>query len=370
MIYKNFKDIQLSRLGLGNMRLPAIDPKDPHSPIDWPKAHQMMDYAIEHGINYFDTAYVYNDGESERCLGAGLKKHPRDQYYLATKFNIRANPNYQEVFQQQLERLQTDYIDFYLIHCLLDSNVDDYMQSGAVAYFIEQQKQGKIKYLGFSSHAGLQALEKFADFHHWDFAQLQINYFDWNYSDTKQEYQILADRNIPIMVMEPVRGGKLANLSAAAQEILRKAHPQWSDAAWALRFVRTLDQVQVILSGMSNMDQLMENIQTFSEPDQLTEQDLTTLHSACEVFHQSLVVGCTGCRYCCKDCPMQINIPEFMKLYNTYKVEGKMGLKQLAEAIQTEGQPKDCIGCGCCTSNCPQNIDVPSIMEQLAQILN
>ncbi len=369
MIYKSFKDIQLSRLGLGNMRLPAVDPTNPKSPIDWPKAHEIMDYALEQGINYFDTAYVYNGGESERCVGAGLKRHDRDSFYVATKFNIRANPDYKAVFEEQLERLQMDRIDFYLIHCIMDNNVDAYLESGAIEYFLEQKKLGRIKYLGFSSHAGLEALEKFANHHDWDFAQLQINYFDWNYAKTKEEYKILEDRNIPIMVMEPVRGGKLAKLTPAAEAILKEAHPDWSIASWALRFVRTLSQTQVILSGMSAMDQIVDNVKTFSDPESLSEEDMATLMEACEVFHKSLVVPCTGCRYCCDDCPMQINIPEFLKVYNTYKTEGRGAIKSMVEAIQTEGTPADCVGCGSCTSHCPQNINIPDIMQELAEIL-
>jgi len=369
MIYKDFKDIKLSRLGLGNMRLPAVDPKDPKSPIDWPAAHEIMDYAMAQGINYYDTAYVYNYGESEKCLGAGMKKFDRSSFYIATKFNIRANPDYKAVFEEELERLQTDYIDFYLIHCILDNNVDDYINSGAIEYFLEQQKLGRIKYLGFSSHAGLASLEKFADHHKWDFAQLQINYFDWNYRETKKEYQILADRDIPCMVMEPVRGGRLASLNKEAEEILKAAHPDWSIASWALRFVRTLPNVQVILSGMSNMEQIMDNVNTFSDPYELSDEDMETLMKACDAFHNSLVVPCTGCRYCCEDCPMQINIPEYLKVYNTYKVESSGAAKGLAKEIQSEGTPADCIGCGCCTSHCPQSIDIPEIMTKLAEIL-
>jgi hypothetical protein len=367
MNYKAFQDIELSRLGMGNMRLPAVNPKDPKSPIDWEKAHEIIDYAIANGITYYDTAYVYNGGESEKCLGAALKKYPRDQYYIATKFNLRANPDYRAVFEEQLERLQTDHIDFYLCHCLLDNNVDGYLESGCIEYFLEQKEKGRIRYLGFSSHAGLDALKKFADHHAWDFAQLQINYFDWNYAKTKEEYQILADRNIPIMVMEPVRGGRLSKLTPDAEALLQKAHPDWSISSWALRFARSLPQVQVVLSGMSSMDQIMDNIGTFSSPEIFTPEDEKILFEACDLFKKQLQVPCTACRYCCDDCPMQINIPEFLKVYNDYKVNGRGALKAM-ENIETEGKPADCIGCGSCTGHCPQSIQVPDIMAELATL--
>lgn len=368
MNYKDFKDIKLSTLGMGNMRLPKKDPNDPKSEIDWPKAHEILDYAMANGINYYDTAYVYNGGESERCLGAGMKKFPRESFYFATKFNLRANPDYKAVFEEELERLQTDYIDFYLIHCIMDNNVDDYINSGAIEYFLEQQAKGRIKYLGFSSHASVENLEKFANHHKWDFAQLQINYFDWNYADTKKEYQVLADRNIPIVVMEPVRGGKLAALTPEAESILKEAHPDWSIASWALRFVQSLPQVQVILSGMSNMEQIIDNVKTFSGESGLIEKDMETLMKACDVFHKALVVPCTGCRYCTDDCPMQINIPEYLKAYNAYKVEGKGTALKMMESIQSEGKPSDCVQCYACTGHCPQNIQIPVYLKELAEL--
>lgn len=367
MIYKAFQDISLSCLGMGNMRLPSTNPKDPNAPIDWEKAHEIIDYGMANGINYYDTAYVYNGGESERCLGAALKKYPRDSFYIATKYHVGANPDYKAVFAEQLERLQTDYIDFYLIHCLMDGNVDTYLENGCIEYFLEQKALGKIRYLGFSSHAGLDALEKFANHHKWDFAQLQINYFDWNYDDTAEQYKILDEREIPIMVMEPVRGGKLAKLTDSAENLLHSTHPEWSTASWALRFVRSLPRVQVVLSGMSSMEQIIDNVATFSDPAEFTDADKKTLFEACDQFHSQLVVPCTGCRYCCADCPMQINIPEFLKVYNTYKTDGGWGIKKMLDKVESEGRPTDCIGCGSCMGHCPQNIDIPAIMAELAE---
>ena len=362
MIYKPFQSIQLSTLGMGAMRLPMKD----QDHIDYEKAHEILDKAYASGINYFDTAHVYNGGDSERCLGACMKKYPRDSYYLATKFNVDATEDYKTMFEQQLERLQTDHIDFYLIHCLKDYNIDKYIQGGAVAYFKEQQAKGRITYLGFSTHADTATLTRFADYTHWDFAQIQMNYYDWVYGSAAEEYRILADRNIPIMVMEPVRGGRLATLTPEVSKILEAIHPDWSMASWALRFVKSHPQVQVILSGMSTMEQLEDNLSTFAEAGGLNEQDYATILKAGELFKKQLQVPCTACRYCTPECPMQINIPDYLRVYNDYKVNGDWVLNSLKD-VDSVGKFTDCIGCGACTGHCPQDIDIPGILAQLKE---
>ncbi|MCQ2558446.1 MAG: aldo/keto reductase [Oscillospiraceae bacterium] len=368
MIYKPFQNISLSRLGLGNMRLPQVNPKDPKSPIDYAAAHKIIDRAYAEGINYFDTAYVYNAGDSERCLGECMKKYPRDSFYLATKFNYGANPDYKAVFQEQLERLQTDHIDFYLLHCLLDFNIDNYLNCGCIEYFLKMKEEGKISYLGFSSHASPETLRRMADHHAWDFAQIQLNYFDWNYGTTKEEYQILEEHNIPIMVMEPVRGGRLSALTPDAEAVLKEAHPDWSISSWALRFVQARPQVQVILSGMSAVEQVEDNLNTFSAENGLSAEDEAIVTKAVEMFRSQLQVPCTKCSYCTPDCPMQINIPEYLRLYNDYKVSGPFVLREYGD-IESVGKPTDCIGCGSCTGHCPQNINTPEIMAELAKLV-
>ena len=368
MKYKKFQDIQLSTLGMGNMRLPLIDPKNPDKGIDYVGAHEIIDHAFASGINYFDTAYIYNKGDSEKCLGAAMKKFPRDQFYMATKFNLAANPDYKAVFEEELERLQTDHIDFYLLHCIMDGNAQKYIDSGCIAFFEEQKRLGRISYLGFSSHAGVDTLRMFASLRDWDFAQIQLNYYDWLFGSAKEEYEILAERNIPIVVMEPVRGGRLADLTPETNAILKDAHPDWSIASWALRFVKSQPAVQVILSGMSTVGQLDDNLVTFDEEGGLSDDDMKTLIEVANQFKSQIQVPCTACRYCCADCPMQINIPEYLKVYNNYKVEGEWALGS-AKKIESEGKPADCIGCGCCTGHCPQSIDVPTIMSELADLL-
>lgn len=367
---KPFHNLHLSTLGMGNMRLPQKGEAS-NAPIDWEASAEIIDYALEHGVNYFDTAWVYNNGESERCLGAALKRHAadRDKFYIADKFNIDATTDYEMVFEEQLRRLQTDYIDFYLIHCLMDSNIDKYIESGAIEYFLEQKRKGRIRYLGFSSHSSVETLRRFADLQEWDFAQLQINYYDWRYSETAKEYRILEERNIPCMVMEPVRGGKLATLPDKAEQMLKSAHPDWSMAAWAMRFVQSLPNVMVVLSGMSNMEQIEDNVKTFSSADPgLSDEDRKLLDKACELFREYIHVPCTACRYCTAECPQQINIPEFISVYNKFKVNGTWGIKSDLESIVTEGKPVDCMQCGACMGHCPQSIQIPDLMSKVVEM--
>lgn len=366
MIYSSFKGIKLSTLGMGNMRLPVKKDVD-GTPIDRTEAQKIIDAAMAGGINYYDTAYVYHSGESEDFVGEAMAEYPRESYYLATKFSIFAKEDYKAMFAEQLEKLKTDYIDFYLIHCLTDENIDKYLECGCIDYFLEQQKNGRIKYLGFSSHASVETLEKFASHHNWDFAQLQINYFDWNYGTAKAEYEVLEKKNIPIVVMEPVRGGRLASLSEDAEKILKQAHPDWSIPAWAFRFVKSLPQVKVVLSGMSNLEQLSDNIATFSDSCALSEEDMATLMKACDVFKKNLCVPCTACRYCCDDCPAEIDIPSVLSVYNDYKVDGSRSILKRIDEFDSKGKPQDCIGCELCKNHCPQNIDITAIMKEIAE---
>ena len=366
MIKKPFRDIELSRLGLGNMRFILSDPDNGNSPIDRPKAHAVIDSAYANGINYFDTAYVYNGGDSERCLGEAMRKYPRDSFYIADKFHMHANPDYGAVFEEQLKRLQTDRIDFYLLHCIMDGNADEYINSGCIEYFLKQKELGRIRYLGFSSHAGTDTLRRFASYRDWDFAQIQLNYYDWFFNTAKEEYEILTERNIPVVVMEPVRGGRLAKLSPEAEAILKNAHPDWSTASWAMRFVKSQPNVQVILSGMNSLDQMNDNLNTFSDDSVLSEADQAVLKEAAECFRAGIVVPCTACRYCTEGCPMQINIPEYLKVYNEWKVSGGRVDMDLYRGVVSEGTPDMCIQCGACAGICPQSIAIPDLLKELA----
>ncbi|MCF0237662.1 MAG: aldo/keto reductase [Sphaerochaetaceae bacterium] len=367
MIYKPFKELQLSRLGMGAMRLPIISGGNDKD-IDYNKAQEIIDYAMAKGINYFDSAYVYHSGESEVFLGKALSKYNRDSYYITSKYHVGANPNYEEVFEQQLKRYGTDRIDFYLIHCLMDDNIDTYLTNGCIDFFLQKQKEGEITYLGFSSHSSVKTLARFADHHQWDFAQIQLNYYDYYEGSAKKEYEVLKERNIPIMVMESVRGGRLASLNKEAEAVLKKAHPSWSIASWAFKWLKGLSQVQLCLSGMTTIDQIIDNVETFQAEEGLSAEDEKTLLKALDLFKSSIKVPCTGCRYCTEGCPKEINIPEILKVFNEYKLDGSWALRNI-KSVQTKGFPKDCINCKACTKHCPQSIRIPSIMKELTEAL-
>lgn len=367
MEYGQVKKLSLSRLGMGNMRLPVVGDKR-GAPIDKDRAQEIIDYAISNGVNYFDTAYVYHNGESEEFLGKALSKYPRDSYHLATKYFIAADRDYKKVFETQLKRLQTTYVDFYLIHGISDANYQKYLDCGCIEYLKEQKKNGRIKYLGFSSHASPQNLKVFADSEKWDFAQIQLNYFDWNFDTTKEEYDILAERDLPIIVMEPVRGGRLASLTPEAEAPLKAVHSDWSMASWAFRWIKTLPQVKVVLSGMSTLEQIIDNVATFSDSIALNKKETELLFESCRLFKKQIQVPCTSCRYCCDSCPSHIEIPQYLNLYNQYKVDGPYALMRFG-AIESQGKPYDCISCGVCTSKCPQDINVPEKMSALCTAL-
>ena len=218
--------------------------------------------------------------------------------------------------------------------------------------------------MGFSSHASPEVLKKFVDLYDWDFVQIQLNYFDWNYARTKEEYDILVEKNIPIMVMEPIRGGRLSNLCDEAVNILNEAHPDWTPSSWALRWVMSLEGVQVVLSGMTLPIHMEDNLKTANEFIPLTEDEKETLMKACDAYRKYLSVPCTGCRYCCDDCPAQINIPEVINIYNLMKIDEGAAMEKL-KAMDPDHNPSACIGCGMCTHHCPQSIDVPGIMVEL-----
>jgi predicted aldo/keto reductase-like oxidoreductase len=362
---KAFDNHTLSLIGMGNMRLPT-EGAQPGAPIDRVRAQEMIDAAMANGINYYDTAYVYHSGESEAFLGEALvSRYPRDRFALATKFHIGANPDYKAVFEEQLARLKTDYIDFYLLHAIFDSNAQTYLDSGAIAYFEEQKRLGRIRYFGFSLHASLDVLKQYVALRKWDFVQIQFNYFDWMYGSARQEYEILDAAGIPVLVMEPVRGGRLAALSPDAESILKAAHPDWSISSWALKWVRSHPRVQVVLSGMSTLAQVQDNVATFCDNTAWTQADEATLMKAAETFKQQVQVPCTACRYCCDDCPAKINIPAVLEVYNRYKLDGPWALRAL-DSLPSEGKPVDCIECGACTAHCPQNIQIKDIMHELA----
>ena len=372
MIYSTFQEKQLSLLGFGTMRLPILS----DGSIDEPQVKEMTHYAIEHGVNYFDTAYPYHNSESERVIGRILSEYPRDSFYLATKYpghQILSNGyNPAEIFEEQLEKCGVDYFDFYLLHNVYEKSIETYLDPrwGIIDYFKEQKRLGRIKHLGFSSHAKTKGLEQFleacgADM---EFCQIQLNYLDWTLQDAKGKCELLAKYNIPIWVMEPVRGGKLAKLEETTEAKLKELRPDESIPAWAFRFLQGLPNVQMVLSGMSNMEQMKDNVKTFTEEKPLSKEEVTLLLDIAEGMKDS--IPCTACRYCCDGCPMGLDIPTLLSTYNEVRLLPTINAVMHIEFMEENKKPSACISCGKCTRICPQNIDIPTALKDLTERIN
>lgn len=373
MIYKELNGEKLSALGLGCMRLPVIDGDD--SKIDEVQTQEMVDFAIANGINYFDTAWGYHSHNSEIVTGKCLKKHPRDSYYLATKFPGYDTANMgkaEEIFEEQLKKCQVDFFDFYLFHNVCEKNIDLYLDPkyGVREYITAQKKNGRIKHLGFSCHGDLNVMKRFLEVYGDDieFCQLQINYIDWSFQQAKEKAELLKERNIALWVMEPVRGGKLAKLSDENSAKLKALRPDESDVDWAFRFIQTVPDAVVTLSGMSNMEQLKENIKTWNEVKPLNEKELETLTDVAKSMLG--VVPCTACRYCTEYCPMELDIPMLLGLYNEHKFSGGGFLAPMRLSVVDEDKkPSACIGCRSCEAVCPQQIKISEALSDFVEIL-
>lgn len=373
MIYKDFKEKKLSLLGFGTMRLPQLG-DGPSAPVDEAQVEQMVDYAIAHGVNYFDTAYPYHGGEAERVLGRALKKYPREQFNIATKYpghQISKSYDPAAIFEEQLEKCGVEYFDFYLLHNVYENSIKTYTDPrwGIVDYFVEQKRLGRIRHLGFSCHGSVSCLTEFLDKYGdvMEFCQIQLNYLDWTLQDAKTKYELLTQRGIPVWVMEPVRGGKLASLSPEAEERLRSERPDDRAPAWAFRFLQGLENVHMILSGMSCMEQMRENTATFEAHDALTPTQEALLLDVAEGMKNS--IPCTGCRYCCDGCPQKLDIPMLLAHYNELRFEPRINIAMSLDALPEDKRPAACLGCGKCAMICPQRIDIPSEMRAFAQML-
>lgn len=359
--------VQLSRLGLGCMRLPQTA----EGAIDEHELQHMVDYAIAHGVNYFDTAWPYHGGRSEIAIGKALAKYPRDTWYLADKYpghQILSSYNPAETFEEQLQKCGVDYFDFYLLHNVCEESFGVYTDPkwDILNYFKEQKRAGRIHHLGFSSHARPDSLEKFLDYagDSMEFCQIQLNYLDWTLQDAKAKYDLLTGRNIPVWVMEPLRGGKLASLPEEDEERLLQLRPGESAAAWGFRWLQNLPNVKVVLSGMSDFEQMVDNVHTFTGGDPQTEGEAALLAEIAEKMKDSL--PCTRCRYCCDGCPMQLDIPMLIHAYNDLKFAKSMTVPMQMDALPEDKKPSACIGCGACAAICPQKIDIPAVMEEFA----
>lgn len=368
MLKRSYKDtgINISVLGLGCMRLPKITPDK--EDIDYEKAQEIVDYAFASGINYFDTAHMYHDGMSEEFVGHALKKYDRDSFYLATKMPIwmaETPADVERIFNLQLEKLQTDHIDFYLCHALNKAAFQKIVDFGAYEFLAKKKAEGAISYLGFSFHDAPDMLEEIVGKYEWDFAQIQLNYLDWKMQDAKKQYEILESNGIPCIIMEPVRGGALASPCDTANKLFKDARPDKSIASWAIRYAATLPNVMTVLSGMSNMEQIKDNVKTMTDFEPLTKAEYEIIDKAVEAYKQKDTVPCTGCRYC-MDCPFGVDIPKMFKLYNQYAVDKDVKAYKAAYSETDESERVDkCTACGNCMSHCPQAIKIP---EKLAMI--
>ena len=376
MLYKDFKGLRLSALGMGCMRLPLVDGDD--AKIDEQATRDMVAYAMEKGVNYYDTAWGYHGGTSETVMGEVLKDYPRESFYLATKFpgyDLANMDKVAEIFNKQLEKLQVEYFDFYLIHNVCEKNIDDYLDErhGIMAYLLEQKAAGKIRHLGFSAHGDIPVMRRFLEKYgeHMEFCQIQLNWLDWEFQNAKGKIELLNEYHLPVWVMEPVRGGKLATLDAAHEERLRALRPGASAAEWAFRFLQTLPEVCVTLSGMSNFDQLKENIATFEEDKPLGNEEMGALLGVASDMLGKQTVPCTACHYCTPHCPQGLDIPRLLELYNQYLLTGKGDFiaPMVLSTFPEDKQPSACVGCGSCAAVCPQGIDIPGALADFAEKL-
>lgn len=375
MIYRDFQDIKLSALGMGCMRFPVCE--GDNSKVDIDSVREMVDYALKNGINYFDTAWGYHSGESEKVMGEVLGRHPRESYFLATKFpgyDLNNMDKVKEIFEQQLKRCKVDYFDFYLFHNVCEMNIDAYLDPkyGIIDYLLEQKKNGRIRHLGFSTHGTLETVKRFlaAYGEYMEFCQIQLNWLDWKMQNAKAKVELLKRLNIPIWVMEPVRGGKLVNIGSEYEKELKKARPQASVVEWAFRFLQSIPEVVVTLSGMSNMEQLKDNIDTYKEEKPLDEEEIQKLFDIAYAMTSKNTLPCTACRYCTDHCPMELDIPKIIELYNEHVYSGGGFLAPMAiGAMPDDKKPSACIGCRACEAVCPQNIKISEMMSDFVERL-
>jgi len=375
MLYKEFKNLKLSMLGLGTMRLP-LKGETPDS-IDEEETAKMFDYAIKNGINYFDTAWGYHKWTAEKVTGKILKKYPRESFYLATKFpgyDIANMDKVEEIFEKQLENCQVEYFDFYLIHNVYEKDIESYLDEkyGLLEYLLKQKENGRIRHLGFSCHGSLEVMKRFMEKYgeYMEFGQIQLNYLDYKFQDAKSKVELLNEYNIPIWIMEPLRGGKLAKLSEEHEAKLKELRPDETIPAWAFRYLQSFESVTMVLSGMSTMEQLEENIRTFEENKPVNDEEKKVLLNIADEMLQRNILPCTGCEYCREYCPQGLNIPKILSLYNENSFSGGSYVaKMVVSMFPDDKKPSACIGCKCCEAVCPQQIEISKAMSNFTEEL-
>lgn len=399
MLTNDFLGDNIARLGFGAMRLPIID--GDASNVDQATLDAMVDTAIKAGVNYFDTAYPYHGGMSEIALGHSLARYPRDSYFFATKYpghQIADTYDPAAIFEEQLTKCGTEYFDFYLLHNIYEASIEVYLdeQWGIADYFVEQKKNGRIRHLGFSCHGRPETLKRFLDYgarkyaeleqrdpktaalfagaNIMEFCQIQLNYLDWTLQDAAAKTALLESRNIPIVVMEPLRGGKLAHLNDAQMQQLNASAldganlPARSAVEWSFRWLLGIPNVKTILSGMSDLAQVEENCRIFQESVPLSEVEEGVLMDVAESLKGG--VPCTACRYCVDSCPQEVDIPMMMNAYNDLQFDTSFTVSMQMDAVPEGQRAQDCIQCESCVQMCPQGIDIPTVLEDLAATLD
>ena len=386
---------RVSLLGYGCMRWPQVDPSDRNSPMDQEQVNRLVDYALEHGVNYFDTAPVYGRGLSERVTGIALKRHPRNSYYIATKLsNMRdfTREGALAMYRKSFEELQVDYIDYYLLHSIgggdgIPTVRKRFFDNGVLDFLLEERKAGRIRNLGFSYHGDVKAFDYLLSLHDeigWDFVQIQLNYVDWKHAGRRNTnadylYDELHKRKIPAVIMEPLLGGRLASLNSHLSARLKSRRPQESIASWAFRFAGTPEGVLTVLSGMTYLEHLEDNLKSYSPLDPCTADELELLEDTAQQYLRYPLVGCTDCLYC-MPCPYGVDIPSVFKHYNRAINEGDVAASAESadyrrarrrfligydRAVPGMHQAAHCIGCGECVSHCPQHINIPNEMRRI-----
>ncbi|MCI9147236.1 MAG: aldo/keto reductase [Hungatella sp.] len=356
---------ETSLLGFGCMRFPVTATGE----IDEAEAERMMDRAIGEGVNYIDTAYPYHGGSSESVVGKVLKKYRRDSFYLATKlplWKVEKLSDVNEIFEEQLAKLQTDYIDFYLMHAVNKERWDKMVGLGCIEALEKLKAEGRIKYLGFSFHDNYEVFEEILNYRDWDFCQIQFNYMDTEEQAGLKGYRLAEEKNVPLIVMEPVKGGRLAAFSGDIMDKFKKADEKASPASFALRWVGSFPNVKVILSGMSTMEQVEDNLRTFKDFKPLSEEEYALVEDVADTLKGRVQNGCTKCRYC-MPCPAGVDIPGCFSVWNNYHIYQNYNIvKQDWEInIGESHQAKNCVKCGKCEAACPQKLSVREDLEKV-----
>ena len=368
VVTKKFKNYDISLLGFGCMRLPTINEQ-----IDMPQFEKMVDYAMRRGINYFDTAYMYHGGESENAVGKVLSNYKRDSFFLATKNPTRlltSKSDVRRILEEQLKKCQTDYFDFYLAHNISVTTVDNYRNFDVYNEMVKFKQEGKIRHIGFSYHGADDLLEEVANENPWEFCQIQINYLDWTAMDIRKNYEVLEKAQIPTIAMTPLRGGKLTELTGSAKAVLKDEAPNDTPASFGLRWVAGRENIFTLLSGMSNIQQLEENIETFTNYTPFTQHEEKVANKISDILQQQGEINCTRCNYC-YDCPRGVAIPKIFSLYNDYKATSDANaFISKYDALKDREKAHRCIKCGLCNSQCPQLLDIPNLLDKVIESIN